>query len=62
MSRLASIWREQEIPKREVAGIVGVSFRQSVKYENSSVDLQLSGLVGLAQSGSHSVAGLPRGK
>ena len=60
MSRLESIWREQAIPKREVAGIVGVSFRQSVKYENSSVDLRFSALVRLAQSGLHSVVGLSR--
>jgi hypothetical protein len=56
MSRLASIWREQAMPKSEVAGMVDVSFRQSVKYENSSVDLRFSALVGLAQRGSHSDA------
>jgi hypothetical protein len=52
ISRLESIWREQAIPKREVAGVVDVSFRQRVKYENSSVDLKSDGLVGLAQIGS----------
>ena len=60
MSRLASSWREQAIPKREVAGMVEVSFLQSVKYENSSVDLQSNALDCLAQSGSHSEAGCTR--
>jgi hypothetical protein len=32
--------------------VVEVSFRQRVKYENSSVDLKSDGLVGLAQVGS----------
>jgi hypothetical protein len=52
MSRVESIWREQAMPKREVAGIVDISFRQSVKYENSSVDLQFHTFVSLAQIGS----------
>lgn len=52
MSRLESIWREQEMPKREVSGIVDVPFRQSVKYENSSVDLKSDKLDGPAQIGS----------
>ena len=29
------------MPKRDVTGVVGVSFCRSVKYENSSVDLQV---------------------
>lgn len=40
------------MPKREVSGVVDAPFRQSVKYENSSVDLNSDGLVGLAQIGS----------
>lgn len=40
------------MPKREVSGIVGAAFRQSVKYENSSVDLKSDKSDGLAQIGS----------
>lgn len=40
------------MPKREVSGIVDVPFRQSVKYENSSVDLKSDKLDGPAQIGS----------
>lgn len=39
------------MPNREVSGAVDVAFRQSVKYENSSVDLRSDELVGLAQIG-----------
>lgn len=40
------------MPKREVSGIVDAPFRQSVKYENSSVDLNSNKLDGPAQIGS----------
>lgn len=40
------------MPNSEVSGVVDAPFRHSVKYENSSVDLQSDGLVGLAQFGS----------
>lgn len=39
--RLESICLEHEIPKSEVAGSVAVSFRRRVKYEKSSVDLDI---------------------
>ena len=39
------------MPNKEVSGTVDVPFRQSVKYENSSVDLRSDELVGLAQIG-----------
>lgn len=50
MRRFESICREQEMPKSEVAGSVGVSFRRTVKYENSSVDLEGTMYVNAAQS------------
>lgn len=37
------------MPKREVSSIVDAPFRQSVKYENSSVDLKSDKLDGPAQ-------------
>lgn len=40
MSWEASIWRVQDMPKREVAGSSAVAGRRSVKYEKSSVELR----------------------
>lgn len=39
------------MPKREVSDLVDAPFWQSVKYENSSVDLISDGLVSLAHIG-----------
>jgi len=41
IKELASICLVQDIPKREVAGSVAVALRRSVKYEKSSVDLEM---------------------
>lgn len=41
MRRFESICLEHEMPKSDVAGSVAVAFRWSVKYEKSSVDLDI---------------------
>lgn len=59
---LESIWREQAIPKSDLAGISGASFWRNVKYENSSVDLESGTASGIGQSKSipyHQITGPP---